>query len=210
MKLRTIFGLAAALAFSTTAAHAQNGLDVFFGVGTATDSASSTPIDPFGTGTFTSTPKLGGAFGRVGADFMFTPHFGVGGETDFRFTQANYNSGISYRPNFYDFNFIYMPTARRYKRVVPELQAGLGAANLRFYYPSTSCDSLVGCSSSNTFLESSNHLQVHLEAGVRFYVTPHLFVRPQVDAHYINNFFQFGSNWVPEYGGSVGWTFGER
>ena len=210
MNLRSLFCIAAALAAGAGAAHAQNGLDVFFGLGTATDSASTALIDPLGTGTYTSTPRLGGTFGKVGADFMFTPHFGVGGETDFRFSQGNYTSGITYRPNFYDFNFIYMPTARRFKRVVPELQAGLGGANLRFYYPNSYCDSLSGCSSSNTFLESSNHLQVHLEAGVRFYVTPHIFVRPQVDAHYVNNLFQFGSNWVPEYGGSVGWTFGER
>jgi len=49
-----------------------------------------------------------------------------------------------------------------------------------------------------------------VKKGVRLYVTDHLFVRPQVDAHYVDNFFQFGSNWVPEYGASVGWSFGER
>ncbi|MFL6451479.1 MAG: hypothetical protein ACJ746_27945 [Bryobacteraceae bacterium] len=59
-------------------------------------------------------------------------------------------------------------------------------------------------------MESSNHFQVHMAAGVRFYTTPHLFIRPQVDVRYVDNFFQFGSNWVPEYGASIGWRFGER
>ena len=46
-----------------------------------------------------------------------------------------------------------------------------------------------------------------LAAGIRFYVTPHFFIRPQIDAHWVNNFYQFGSNWVPEYGAAVGWSF---
>jgi hypothetical protein len=152
---------------------------------------------------------LGGAFGKAGADFMFTPHFGVGGETDFRFGQSAY-AGLNTRPVFYDFNGIWLPTAHKYKRVVPEFQLGMGAVNLKFYYPQSSCDQFAGCSSSNTFVESSNHFQVHMSAGVRLYATSHLFIRPQVDARFVNNFFQYGSNWVPEYGAAVGWTFGER
>jgi hypothetical protein len=188
---------------------AQRGLDVFAGVGTTVLDSSGQSIDTFGTGSPFTTPRMGGTFGKFGGDFLVTPHFGIGAETDFRFSQGSY-AGLTYRPLFYDFNGIWLPTAHRLKRVVPELQAGLGAVNLKFYYPQTSCNSFTGCSSSNSFVDSSNHFQVHLEAGVRFYVTSHLFVRPQVDAHYVNNFFQFGSNWVPQYGASVGWSFGER
>jgi outer membrane protein W len=188
-----------------TYAHAQD-VDVFAGVGTATAPSSGNSIDTFSTGTPFTTPKLGGAFGKVGADFMFSKHFGVGAETDWRFSQGSY-TGLNYRPVFYDFNAIWAPTGTAERRVVPELQGGVGGAHLSFYYPSSSCDVFAGCSSSNLFLESSNHFQVHMEAGVRFYVTHHLFVRPQVDAHYVNNFFQFGSNWVPEYGASLGWSF---
>jgi hypothetical protein len=197
-----------ALFLSATLAHAQK-LDVYFGVGTAIDSSSGQSIDTFGTGNPFTTPKLGGAFGKAGADFMFTPHFGVGGETDFRFGQSAY-AGLNTRPVFYDFNGIWLPTAHKYKRVVPEFQLGMGAVNLKFYYPQSSCDQFAGCSSSNTFVESSNHFQVHMSAGVRLYATSHLFIRPQVDARFVNNFFQYGSNWVPEYGAAVGWTFGER
>ncbi len=188
---------------------AQTGLDVFAGVGTPVLESSGQSIDTFGAGSPFTTPRMGGTFGKFGADFLVTPHFGIGAETDFRFSQGAY-AGLTYRPLFYDFNGIWLPTGHRLKRVVPELQAGLGAVNLKFYYPQSECNSFTGCSSSNSFIDSSNHFQVHLEAGVRFYVTSHLFVRPQVDAHYVKNFFQFGSNWVPQYGASVGWSFGER
>ncbi|MBV9612163.1 MAG: hypothetical protein JO091_06805 [Acidobacteriaceae bacterium] len=199
--------LAFALCLGTTLVQAQSGPDVFFGVGTATDSSSNTSIDTFGTGNPFTSPKLGGTFGKAGADFMLGHHFGIGAETDWKFSQGAY-AGLKYRPLFYDFNAIWMPTGQTERRVVPELQAGIGGARLSFYAPSSSCDQFAGCSTSNSFVESSNHFQVHLGAGVRLYMTRHIFIRPQVDAHYVNNFFQFGSNWVPEYGASLGWSFG--
>ena len=143
-----------------------------------------------------------GAFAKIGADFMLTPHFGVNGETDFRFSQGSY-AGLTYRPTFYDFNGVWMPAFRK-SRIQPEIQAGLGGMNLKYYYSTTSCDSFAGCSTNNQYLESANHLQVHMALGVRF------FIRPQIDAHYVNNLNQFGSNWVPEYGAAIGYTFGER
>ena len=79
--------------------------------------------------------------------------------------------------------------------------------NIKFFYNQSYCDQFAGCSSSNQYIESSNHFQFHLEAGLRIYVTSHIFVRPQVDAHWVNNLYQFGSSWVPEYGASLGWSF---
>ena len=204
-----LFLLPAALVIRPDAAHAQSGVDVFFGVGTAQAPSSNQLIDTFGDGTLYSTPHLGGTFGKAGADIMFTPHFGVGGETDFRFSQAPY-AGLNYRPTFYDVNGIWAPTFSRFRRIVPELQAGLGGMNIKFYYTNAYCDAFAGCSSSNQYIESSNHFQFHLAAGIRFYVTSHLFIRPQVDAHWVNNFYQFGSSWVPEYGASIGWSFGSH
>ena len=206
--LRSTLPLVLALGLDATMAHAQAGVDVFVGAGTAMDSSSGASIDTFGTGNPFTTPKLGGAFGKAGADIMFKPWIGVGGEADWRFAQGAY-AGLNYRPTFYDFNAIIMPV-RRYKRVVPEFQVGVGATKLSFYENSSYCDAFAGCSSSNQLVESSTHFQTHLEAGVRFYATQHLFIRPQVDAHYVNNLFQFGSNWIPEYGASIGWSFGER
>jgi outer membrane protein W len=207
--IRSTLPIAFAMFVGATFAQAQSGLDVYFGVGTATDSSNGRSIDTFGTGTPFTTPSMAGTFGKVGADYMFKPWIGVGAETDFRFSQGAY-AGLSYRPLFYDFNVIWTPTAHKFKRVVPEFQAGVGGTHVSFYENATFCDAFAGCSSSNQFVESSNHFQTHLEAGVRLYATQHLFIRPQVDAHYVNNFFQFGSNWVPEYGGSIGWSFGER
>src|SRR5579875_1423967 len=173
---------------AVSSAYAQRGLDVFVGAGTVNDSSNGQSIDTFGDGTLYNTPKMAGAIAKIGADFMFTPHFGVNGETDFRFSQGSY-AGLTYRPTFYDFNGVWMPAFRR-SRVQPEIQAGLGGMNLKYYYSTTSCDSFVGCSSSNQYLESANHLQVHMAVGVRFYVTSHFFVRPQIDAHYVNNLGQ--------------------
>jgi hypothetical protein len=206
---RGILPLAFALLAGASFAHAQTGLDVFVGAGTASDSSSHQQIDTFGTGSPFTTPSLAGAFGRVGADYMFKPWIGVGAETDFRLSQGAY-AGLSYRPLFYDFNVIWTPTAHKFKRVVPELQAGIGGTRLAFYESASYCNAFAGCSTNSASVASSNHFQTHLEGGIRFYATQHLFFRPQIDAHYVNNFFQFGSNWTPEYGASVGWSFGER
>jgi hypothetical protein len=198
--------LAVLLCFAGNAAYAQSGIDAFFGVGTATDSAAG-PISSIITGNTVNPPKLGGAFGLVGADIMFTNHFGVGGEEDFRFTQGGY-ADVNYRPNFYDFYGIWEPI--RDKRITPQVEVGLGGANLKFYYPANYCDQLAGCSSQNEYLESSNHFQVRFGVGVNFYATEHLFIRPQVDVHYVDNFFQFGSDWVPQYSVAVGYRFGSH
>ena len=48
----------------------------------------------------------------------------------------------------------------------------------------------------------------HFAVAARLYVTPHMFVRPAVDAHSVNNFFQFGNNWVPQYSIGVGYSVG--
>lgn len=206
--LRSGLPLVLALCTSATYVHAQ-GLDVFFGAGTAVDSSSGQQIDTFGTGSPYTTPRLGGTFGKAGVDYFFKPQFGVNAETDFRFTQGAY-AGLKFRPTFYDFNFVWKPGISAFHHVQPVLEGGLGGMNIGFYENASACNAFTGCSSSNTFLDSSNHLQVHMAAGLRFYANHHLFVQPQVDAHYVNNLFQFGSNWVPEYGASVGWSFGER
>jgi hypothetical protein len=31
-----------------------------------------------------------------------------------------------------------------------------------------------------------------------------------VEAHWVDNFSQFGSNWVPQYSMGIGYTFGSR
>ncbi|HVW83735.1 MAG TPA: outer membrane beta-barrel protein [Bryobacteraceae bacterium] len=189
-------------------AHAQAGsFNVHAGLGTATDSSSNQQIDTFGTGIPYTTPKMGGLFADLGADFMFSKHYGVGADLSWKGSQGAY-AGLNYRPLFYTFDAIVEPTHS--KRFVPELRAGLGGVSLRYSYTQRFCDQFTGCSTSNQYLESSNHFQAHMEAAARFYVTDRVFVRPAVEAHYINNFFQFGSNWVPQYSIGVGYSFGNR
>jgi hypothetical protein len=185
---------------------AQTGpINVYFGMGTATDSSSGRQIDTFNTGSPFTTPKMTGLFGDVGASLMLTHHYGIGGDLNWRFTQGAY-AGLNYRPLFYDIDGIYQPV--RTKHVDPELRLGLGGASVRYSINQSSCDQFTGCSSSNQFLESSNHFQVHGAAAARIYATDHIFVRPAFDLRYVNNFSQFGHNWVPEYSLGVGWSFG--
>jgi hypothetical protein len=192
------------LLFGVRFAAAQS-VDVFFGLGTAQASSNHQAVDTFGDGTLYTPPRLGGLFATTGGNLMLTPHFGFGGEISFRPSQGDY-AGLKYRPIFYDFNGIYHPSSS--KRLIPELQAGLGGVNLRFYQNQQACDAFVGCSNANFFVEGSNHFQVHMAAGLKYYVKGSLFVKPQVDLRYVNNFFQFGSNWVPEYSAQIGYTFG--
>lgn len=185
---------------------AAQSVDAYLGLGTAMASSNNVPTDTFGDGVIYYPPRMGGSFLYFGGDFMFSPHLGVGVETSFRSTQGSY-AGLNYKPTFYDFNAVYHPMGGN-KRIVPELQAGIGGVNLKFYYNQQYCDTFAGCSTSNTYLESSNHFQVHMMAGIAFYVKGGFFVRPQVDIRYVSNFFQFGTNWVPEYGAVVGYSFG--
>jgi len=144
--------------------HAQDA-DVFFGVGTARASSTNQQVDTFGNGTLYPTPEMKGTFGTFGANYMVRPHLGMGAEYSLKFTQSPY-AGLKYRPYFYDFNAVYIPT-RKSNRIVPELQAGLGGAKLNFYYNSQFCSVFAGCKTSNTFLESSNHFQLHMGGGIR-------------------------------------------
>lgn len=179
--------------------------NVYFGLGTATDSSNGQALDPLGIGVFENTPKMTGLFGTVGGGLMLTSHFGAGAQFSWKTGASNY-SGVNYRPLFYDFNGIWQPV--KTKRFVPEVQAGIGGASVRFSANSTQCDQLVGCSNVNLGTESSSHFQAHFAVAARLYVTPRIFVRPAVDAHWVNNFFQFGNNWVPEYTLGVGYSFG--
>lgn len=184
-------------------ANAQQ-FNAYYSVGTAMDSSSNTQINTFGTGNFT-TPEMGGLFSDFGAGYMFTKKYGIGGDLSWRDTQAAY-AGLNYRPLFYNFDAIYQPV--RTKRVAPELRLSLGGVHLGYSLSQTSCNSFGGCSTANESVTSSEHFQVHAEVAARFYVTDHIFVRPAVEAHWVNDFFQFGSNWVPQYSVGVGYSFG--
>jgi hypothetical protein len=203
-------------------------VNVFFGMGSAHDSASPAPFvvtDPFGA--FVSNQprsSLGGVFGNFGAEFMLTPHMGFGGEYAFRFAQGDYVKGtgnndgllgsgipIKDRPGFYDFNFIYQPTKEG--KIVPEFQGGLGGARVSYYANAPSCSQLSGCTNYNVLVDQGNHFQLHFGAGIRVHLTDNIFVRPQFDLHWVHGFTDpnvpvYGSDWVPQYTIAIGYSFG--
>ena len=191
------------------------GVSAYFGMGTATDSASPSALTLDGI-TFFPREHMGGLFGLFGADFMVTPHFGVGGEYAFRFAQANYvpGLGLNARPSFYDFNMVYEPL-KELKLLVPVFQAGLGGARVSYYLNQQTCSVLSGCSSASTLVDQANHFQFHFSGGVQWHLTESVFVRPQIDVHWIHGFNDpsapvYGRNWVPQYTVAIGYTFGSH
>jgi hypothetical protein len=202
-------------------ANAQTSFDVNLGFGSAFNSATglgldnASSINAFGTCSLNSgdtfcqaTPKLNGFFLGLGGDLMFTKHLGAGLEVNLQPTQSNYGP-LQYRQTFYDFNGIYAPINR--KRVALKLEGGIGGARTSFSFAESSCVGTAVCSSATEPVGNSSHFQAHVGVGLQLYVTEHIFVRPQFDYHYVENFTQqFGSNSVPEATLWVGYSFGER
>jgi hypothetical protein len=199
-------------------ANAQ-GVSAYFGLGSATDSPATSAgcpsqqiSDPFNASgppaSCVPAQSMGGVWGVFGADFMIKPHLGVNAEYSFRFAQAKYlpSEGLNVRPSFYDFNAIYQPTSGD-KRIVPVLEGGIGGAKLSFYV-TQQAGSLF---SQSQFFVSSNHFQVHGAVGVKLYVKSDIFIKPQIDIHWVKNMTdQYGRNSVPEYTISIGYTFGRQ
>jgi hypothetical protein len=46
--------------------------------------------------------------------------------------------------------------------------------------------------------------------ATRWYFTNHFFLRPAFDLHHVDNFFEFGSDWVPEYSVGIGFSLGRQ
>jgi hypothetical protein len=196
--IRTIVFLSFAV-FGGSALRAQQ-VDVYLGLGTVRADSTGQSIDTFGDGNLYSTPALGGVFTDVGASVFFNRQFGVGWTLSWR--AAHDYAGLQYRPQFNTFDGIFQPAGLRMKRAVPEFRAGIGFASVHFDYDDpASCAQVPGC-------PSSHHFVAHAGAATRLYVTNHLFLRPALDVQYVNRFFPFGSNWVPRYSMSLGYSFG--
>jgi hypothetical protein len=195
------------------------GLSAYFGAGAAWDSAGTSPgcapgnlFDDF-TSACEPGPTIGSAFGVFGADYMINSHLGFNGEYTFRFAQAPYlpNAGLNMRPEFYDFNVVWEPTAGSEKRIVPVIEGGIGGARIALYFTQQCSITSINCTFSQPAGFNANHFQVHAAAGVKLYVKGNLFIKPQFDFRYVPNLSQqFGHSWVPEVTASVGYTFGEH
>ncbi len=200
--LRFSIALFCVFAFSAAVAGAQSRFDAYFGLGTVRMDS-----DVFNdSGSTAEIPGMDGIFGTFGGAVFLKPSFGIGGQVSVRFAQGEYGP-YGYRPVFYDFNGIWTPLSD--KRIVPEFQAGFGGVNLRFYDPgSPYYDYYSG--GYTTYAGSSNHLQLHAAAGLRIYVKERIFIRPQIDYHWVRNMNEFSSNSVPAFSIAIGFTAGDR
>jgi Outer membrane protein beta-barrel domain len=223
MRLRYVYGALFFVAFcSIPAARAQTSFDLNMGFGTAWDKSNgqgiegvdsvnafgscspSAPVDIY----CESTPGLHGFFLGFGGDLMLTKRFGVGAEVSFQPSKPDYGP-LLYRQTFYDFNGIYAPINR--KRVMVEIMGGIGGAHTSFSINESGCVGIAVCSTEVLPVGTSNHFQLHVGVGLQLFVIGHLFVRPQFDYHYVENFTQqFNSSSVPEAMVWVGYSFGER
>ncbi|HYT08776.1 MAG TPA: outer membrane beta-barrel protein [Rugosimonospora sp.] len=225
LTITTILLLSTLLLGTLNFARAQ-GVSAYFGLGSTNDSAGmpTNQFDATGApcpaGQFSDAPfnfgcepggTIGSVFGVFGVDFMFRPHFGVNGEYAFRFAQANFlpNAGLKVRPGFYDFNAVYQPISG--KRIVPVVVGGIGGARMALYVTQQCSIANINCTATYPAGINANHFQLHGGFGVKLYVKPSLFIKPQFDIHYVTHLTdQYGRDWVPEYTVSVGYTFGER
>jgi hypothetical protein len=227
LTIGTILLISTLLLGAVNSARAQ-GVSPYFGLGSANNSAGTSinTVDPVTgavvtcpsknlfdsfTGNCEPGPTIGGVFGVFGVDFMFKPHLGVNGEYAFRFAQANYlpAAALKFRPGFYDFNAVYEPISGT--RIVPLVVGGIGGARIALYQSQTV--SITGITTNFSYPAglNANHFQVHGGIGVKLYIKPALFIKPQFDIHYVTHLTdQFGRDWVPEYTLAVGYTFGER
>jgi hypothetical protein len=213
-------------------AHAQSGVDFAIGFGAAQDSAASTGLDPntllscalgsnpTGAGC-ASTPSLNSFMMGFAGDLMFWKHFGIGAEVSFAPSKMNYVTlqsasptlgegaiNLQERTTLYDFNGIYQPV--KTERVAVKIYGGIGGANLRYYESGTSTTALTGTQGYSQYFGSSNHFQVHGGAAVQIYLKGHLFLRPEVDFHYVNNLTQFGHNYITQEMVWLGYTLGSQ
>ena len=172
-----------------SAAHAQQ-FDMSFGVSGLTGPSSTATLQTIG----------GGAYPSIGLDFLFFHNVGVGFNAAFRAKQNLYQGQLPFRPFFYDVDAVYAPPLG--KRAQGELSAGLGVESVRFYTPTVTC-SFTGC----TNFVSSNHFLVQLGAGLRLYVTPRIFIRPDAHIYLVHNNFEFSGSRAPRFGVSIGYSF---
>ena len=218
LTLRTVPLLCALVLVSAAGAQAQR-VSAYFGLGSAKDRAGTTsngtnscPTGQLFDGLICEPgPTIGGLFGTFGVDVRFKRHLGINAEYAFHFRQVPFlpDDSLNMRPAFYDVNVMWMRVAG--KRIAPLLEGGAGGARLGLR--STSTTPITGITNISSFSAGSrpNHAQLHFGAGLKFYVKGNIFVKPQFDLHYVFNFTdQFGRNLVPQYSGSVGYTFGGR
>ncbi len=220
------FSLLFLLLFCIQFAEAQSSFDVNVGFGAAQAKAlGSVDISTFGpctsASTCSNTADLSNFMLGFGANLMLWKHFGVGGQIKIQPARKDYlafaqqsagqqfNDVLQSRVSFYDVDGIFQPVST--KKASLQLIGGIGAANVKFYEHISGSQPILGNTNQTQFLQSSNHFQVHGGAGVQIYLTDHVFIRPEFDVHYVNNFTQqYGRNLVTSEMVWLGYSLGRQ
>lgn len=189
-KLALVFAFFCVFFLLGSAAQAQQ-FDLTFGVSGLTGPESTATLPTIG----------GGAYPSFGLDFLFYHNLGVGFNVAWRASQNLYQGFQPFRPFFYDVSAVYAPPLG--KRAQAELSAGIGAESLRFYTPFLTCGTFTGC----TNFVSSNHFLGQFGGGIRFYVTPRFFIRPEAHLYLVNNNVEFSGARATRFGVSLGYSF---
>lgn len=176
---------------------------VYAGAGSAYDSSTNRKIETFGDGTLYSTEGIGGVFGDFGLGVQLRRSLGAAFDIGWRAPQGVY-TGMHYRPTLYSFDAVFSPVSMRRKRSSVDFRLGIGGEKSVF-----DADEQGNCVNGPA-CANSNHFQVHFGIAPRFYLNNHFFLRPAVDAHYVNHFAEFGSDFVPRYTFSVGYSLGRE
>jgi hypothetical protein len=195
------FACASLAAFSNFA-QAQK-IDIGFGGGT-----TLAPDASFVSGVESAPSLKGGTFLGFSGDFLFYHNAGIGAEVFWRASSAGcpdaicgFESGISYRPVFYNFNAVYSPKLASHAYL--ELVGGIGALDTHY-----SACTLSGASCGGSqLLASSNHFDVDLGGGIKLYLSRGFFVRPEARFYWINNNTDYSANHAARVGASIGYTF---
>lgn len=195
----TVFTSLFVLCLMAGAAQAQQ-VDAAFGVSTVTAPSSSSALN---SSNYQPQTIGGGAYPGFSFDFLLHHQFGIQTEISWRASQNAYQGYQPFRPIFWDVNGIWVPHLA--PRIDGELLAGVGVQNVRFYNNYCTCSYFLGC----TPYDSQTKFDGHFGAGVRFYLTRNIFVRPEAHLYLINNNRDFSSFHAQRYGASIGYSFGK-
>ena len=172
-------------------------VDAQFGIG-GLHSLSASSLSSIST---SNSPQSlsGGVYPVAAADVILIHNLGFNGEVAWRATQGNYQDIVNYRPIFYDFNAVY---ARKITRIGFALMGGIGAQSTRFYVAPS-------CGLQCTNFVSRNHFAGHLGGALRLYITPSIYIAPEIHQYFVHNNQEFTSGNVTRYALNIGITLGK-
>lgn len=187
----------AALAIFSSSAQAQK-IDLAFGLSTI-DAPSASNCGNCDGNPYVPQSLTGGAYPGFSGDVLFWHNLGFGAEVFWRGTTSdNYlDSGVNFRPVFYNFNAVY--SAKLAPHIAVELVGGIGGSDTHF-----SQSSIFG---SSGVLSTSNHFDGDFGGGLKLYATKGFFIRPEARYYIIHNETNYSSNHATRLGVSIGYTF---